>query len=294
MKEDLSPVMVSIRCLVFNHEPYLRQCLDGFVMQQTNFRFEAIVHDDVSTDGSVAIIREYAEKYPDIIKPVLETENQYSKGGGRLNMIVDKYIRGKYVAICEGDDYWTDPLKLQRQYDFMESHPDCSLCFHANNELYPSGEVIVHRPSVVKEIYTLADAVGVGGGFMATNATFARWDYLRQEGRPDFWRNSPVGDLPMMLYFASKGNIGYIDEVMSVYRMQVAGSWSARQNTLKKRTRHYHTILNLYDAFDQYTGYRYHDVIEAKKNLNKRNHRRDAVKSFFRCIRDWMKMGGSR
>ena len=294
MKEDLSPVMVSIRCLVFNHEPYLRQCLDGFVMQQTNFRFEAIVHDDVSTDGSVAIIREYAEKYPDIIKPVLETENQYSKGGGRLNMIVDKYIRGKYVAICEGDDYWTDPLKLQRQYDFMESHPDCSLCFHANNELYPSGEVKVHRPSIVKEIYTLEDAVGVGGGFMATNATFARWDYLRQEGRHDFWRNSPIGDLPMMLYFASKGNIGYIDEVMSVYRMQVAGSWSARQNTLKKRTHHYHTILNLYDAFDQYTGYRYHDAIEAKKSLNRRNHRRDAVKSFFRYIRDWMKVGGSR
>ena len=124
--------LVSIRCTVYNHEPFLRQCLDGFVMQQTTFPFEAIVHDDASTDGSVAIIREYAEKYPDIIKPIYETENQYSKRDGSLRKILEAatHPSAKYIATCEGDDYWTDPQKLQIQVDFLESHPDYSLSAH--------------------------------------------------------------------------------------------------------------------------------------------------------------------
>ena len=122
--------LVSIQCLVYNHEPYLRQCLDSFVMQKTNFKFEAIVHDDVSTDGSAAIIREYAEKYPDIIKPIFETENQFSKRDGSIQRIMTLACRGKYIAFCEGDDYWTDPMKLQKQVDFMEANPEYSFCCH--------------------------------------------------------------------------------------------------------------------------------------------------------------------
>lgn len=120
--KDTLPLMVSIMCITYNHEPYIRQCLEGFVMQKTNFRFEAIVHDDASTDGTAAIIREYAEKYPDIIKPIYETENQYSKHDGSLRRIMDEACKGKYIALCEGDDYWTDPQKLQIQVDFMENH----------------------------------------------------------------------------------------------------------------------------------------------------------------------------
>ncbi len=124
--------LVSIQCLVYNHEPFLRQCLDGFVMQKATFPFEAIVHDDASTDGSAAIIREYAEKYPDIIKPIYETENQYSKHDGSLRRVVHAAVHpsAKYIAICEGDDYWIDPQKLQLQVDFLESHPDYSFSVH--------------------------------------------------------------------------------------------------------------------------------------------------------------------
>ena len=124
--------LVSIRCLVYNHEPYLRQCLDGFVMQKTTFPFEAIVHDDASTDGSAAIIREYSEKYPDIIKPIFETENQYNKRDGSLRRIMDAALHpnSKYIAMCEGDDYWSDPNKLQLQVDFLESHPDFYMSCH--------------------------------------------------------------------------------------------------------------------------------------------------------------------
>lgn len=126
-------IKVAIKCLVYNHEPYLRECLEGFVMQQTNFPFVAIVHDDASTDGSAAIIREYEEKYPNIIKPIYEIENQYSKRDGSVGRIMDEAIEATgapYIAMCEGDDYWTDPHKLQKQVDFLDTHPEYVLCCH--------------------------------------------------------------------------------------------------------------------------------------------------------------------
>lgn len=129
-QESKDELMVTIRCLAYNHEPYIRRCLDGFVMQKTNFRFEAIVHDDASTDGTAAIIREYAEKYPDIIKPIFETENQYSKRDGSIKRIMNEHTHGKYIAMCEGDDYWTDFFKLQKQIDFLEKNIDYSFVCH--------------------------------------------------------------------------------------------------------------------------------------------------------------------
>ena len=134
MKQE-QPILVAIHCLVYNHEPYLRDCLEGFVMQQTNFPFVAIVHDDASTDNSAAIIREYEEKYPDIIKPIYETENQYSRRDGSLGRIMNAAVDAtgaKYVTMCEGDDYWTDPHKLQKQVDFLDAHPEYEyvLCCH--------------------------------------------------------------------------------------------------------------------------------------------------------------------
>lgn len=125
--------LVAISCITYNHKDYLRQCLDGFVMQQTNFRFVAVVHDDCSTDGTTDILREYAEKYPDIVHPIYEVENQWRKHDGSIGRIMNAAfdeLGCKYIAICEGDDYWTDPLKLQKQVDFLESHPDYSMCFH--------------------------------------------------------------------------------------------------------------------------------------------------------------------
>ena len=132
MQQDKHP-LVAIKCLVFNHEPYLRDCLNGFVMQQTDFPFVAIVHDDASTDHSADIIREYAAKYPDIIRPIYETENQYSKSDGSLGRIMNAAVDAtgaKYIALCEGDDYWTDPHKLQKQVSFLETHQEYSLCCH--------------------------------------------------------------------------------------------------------------------------------------------------------------------
>lgn len=130
------PIIVSIRCTAYNQEKFIRETLEGFIMQKTNFRFEAIVHDDASTDNTADIIREYAEKYPDIIKPIYETENQYSKKDGSLLRIMNEASKGKYITMCEGDDYWTDPYKLQKQMDFLEAHPDYVLCSHRYQEFY--------------------------------------------------------------------------------------------------------------------------------------------------------------
>ena len=126
-------IKVAIDCLVYNHEPYLLECLEGFVMQQTDFPFVAIVHDDASTDHSADIIREYAAKYPDIIHPIYETENQWRKADGSLRKIMNDAIEATgatYIALCEGDDYWTDPHKLQKQVDFLDTHPEYVLCCH--------------------------------------------------------------------------------------------------------------------------------------------------------------------
>ena len=137
MKKERHPYpIVSICCMAFNHAPYIRKCLDGFLMQEPPTGvsadepwYEILIHDDCSTDGTDDIIREYAVKYPDKIFPLYEEENQYSKG-----KVIDAYnynrARGRYIAVCEGDDFWTDPYKLQKQVDFMDSHLNYSLCFH--------------------------------------------------------------------------------------------------------------------------------------------------------------------
>ncbi len=121
---DTDHPLVSIRCLAFNQEKYIAQTLDGFLMQETDFPFTICIHDDASTDGTANIIREYEKKYPLIFRALCQTENQWSKHDGSLTRAVNSLLKGKYIAECEGDDYWTVPNKLQMQADFLEASPD--------------------------------------------------------------------------------------------------------------------------------------------------------------------------
>ena len=123
VEADFFP-LVTIRCLAYNHALFIEKTLDGFLMQETSFPFEIVVHDDASTDGTAAIIESYQKKYPSIIKALYEKENLYSKGDGSLARVMDSFMRGKYIALCEGDDYWTDKMKLQMQIDALEEHKD--------------------------------------------------------------------------------------------------------------------------------------------------------------------------
>ncbi|NCD41933.1 MAG: glycosyltransferase, partial [Bacteroidia bacterium] len=141
--------MVSICCITYNHEPFIRQCLDGFLMQKTDFPFKIVIHDDCSTDKTPDVIREYKQKYPDILCPIFQEVNQMSKGHSITVEFVLPACHGKYIALCEGDDYWTDPLKLQKQVDFLEAHPEYSLCGHNTKIVYENdgGRVEYFRPA---------------------------------------------------------------------------------------------------------------------------------------------------
>lgn len=287
-----TPLMVTIRCMVYNHEPYIRECLEGFVMQKTNFRFEAIVHDDASTDGSAAIIREYAEKYPDIIKPIYQTENQYSKRDGSLRRILNEHTHGKYVALCEGDDYWIDPLKLQKQVDFLEANEEYSMCFHADKQLKPNGEFILHRPRPIKQEYTMEDVILGGGGFMATNSMVYKAELATEN--PEWRANAPVGDLPLMLLLATKGKIGYINETMSVYRILASGSWSERMlSSRENRKKHIASVVRMLNEFDQWTSSKYsrsiHNRIKKIKRLHHEGEIRIFICGFFLSVKKIMK-----
>lgn len=227
MKADNSSVMVTVRCLVYNHEPYIRNALDGFVMQKTNFRFEVIVHDDCSTDHSADIIREYEKKYPDIIKPIYETENQYSKGP--LSKMRDKILaetRGKYIALCEGDDYWTDPYKLQKQVDFLESHPEYTLCFHT--VAIEENGVITRDDNKGKlpRDFSVDEVIQGGGGFMGTCSLAYR--AKGHDHMLNFQKVANIGDYPLQIRLALEGKVHYIPDKMGVYRFNHPGSWTAR------------------------------------------------------------------
>lgn len=137
-RESKEEILVSIICDCYNHEKYIRACLDGFVMQECNFPFEVLIHDDASTDDSASIIKEFEERYPNIIKPIYQTINQYSTGENIWKNFQFPRAKGKYLAICEGDDYWIDPLKLQKQVDFLEKNPEFGSCFHQYKTYFES------------------------------------------------------------------------------------------------------------------------------------------------------------
>lgn len=232
MQYDPNELMVTIKCLTYNHEPFIQQCLEGFVMQNTNFRFEAVVHDDASTDKTADIIREYAAKYPEIIKPIYETENQYSKHDGSIRRIMNAHTRGKYIALCEGDDYWTDPLKLQKQVDFLEEHEDFVICFTntmIKNEL--TGENSIAKINVWDEAET-ADLLkhnsleGPRYGEVINSPGHTSTVVYRRciiSEFPNWYYKCFIGDEPLFLILSKYGKAKFINEVCTVYRKNNTG-----------------------------------------------------------------------
>jgi len=267
LKGNMKEVLLSINCIAYNQEQYIGQALDSLMAQRTDFRYEILVHDDASTDGTAAVIRSYAERFPDYIKPVYQAENQHSQGirvGTVFNL---PRARGKYIAYCEGDDFWTDALKLQKQVDYMESHPDCSFCFHAvqlvNRQGKPTRQFM--RPFRSSRLVPIEDLIKGGGRFLGTNSTVYRRELMNTP--PDFYLNAPVGDFPLVLYLATQGEVYYMDEIMSAYRTGVPGSWTSRMLTSNQQQllRVRHGMLQMIDAFDEFTGYKYTDSVRVRR-----------------------------
>lgn len=212
-------IVVSICCTTYNHEKFIRRAIEGFLMQETNFLFEIIIHDDASTDNTPAIIQEYVNKYPDLIVPIFQAENQYSQGKRIFGTFVYPRARGKYIALCEGDDYWTSPHKLQRQVDYMEAHPECRICFHAAEVVYEdqperSAKVIQPPPNQPMNLESWLRYL-----YIPTASVVCR---VVDEPLPGWYHElRNAGDWPFFLWLLSHGGeIGYIDEQppMSVYR----------------------------------------------------------------------------
>lgn len=214
--------LVAINCITYNHEKYLRDALDGFVMQQTNFPFVAIVHDDASTDGTAEIIREYAEKYPDIILPIFETENQYSNLDGSISRIMNVALNAtnaKYIAMCEGDDYWTDQLKLQKQVEFLESNPHFSMVCSQYDALFQeNGDIVKSIQGGKEEVLSFNNILL--NNKIATLTVLIRLECVNEYRR--FAKDCPkliFADYPIWLFAATKGNIMKFPQSTAVYRV---------------------------------------------------------------------------
>lgn len=220
----MSDIMVSIVCNTFNQEKYIRSAMNGFLMQQTRFPIEILVHDDASTDSTPEIVGEYAKKYPDIVKPILQTENQYSKQVAISEKFQFSRSRGKYIAFCEGDDYWTDPLKLQKQVDAMEQHPELDICSHQMSTERDGKKTGVVPLEKHDKIFSIDEVIAGGGGFVSTASLMFRRDLFLN---PYNFQQMMSLDYIWQMAGALRGGMLYLSDCMGVYRQMSKGSWTA-------------------------------------------------------------------
>lgn len=265
MMDEKTP-MVSIDCMVYNHEAYLRAALDGFVMQQTNFPFEVLIHEDKSTDTSKVIIEEYRERYPEIIKPLYRKKNVYSRS--KNFYLVDKAQReramGKYYAFCEGDDYWTDPHKLQKQVDFMEANPDYNLCFHdckvwnETDECFEPSWMRLEKSCTVSMKDFFRKKVEA-----PTLSIMTRTSSYCLSGHVAKW--APVRDYPGVLLALHYGKAYYMKECMGVYRMNRPGCWSLFNRNWNFYWDTCWRYLRFLKMYNQFTEYKYRTMVYRKQ-----------------------------
>lgn len=247
--------LVSICCTTYNHENYIHKCLKGFMMQKVDFNFEVLIYDDASTDGNKKIIQEYADRYPGIIKPIFAKENQYSKGEKVENF---NYFRakGKYTALCEGDDYWTDPYKLQKQINALEQNSDCGICY-TNIRIYDQGnEKFV--PFKVNPIqgYVQTDDYITGRIVIGTATVVIKTELIKMT--PDLDNRMYVtGDVLWMLTWLRSAKTIFIDEPTAVYRV-ISTSISHRKVSIRKlhlssfrMANTWHYLLSKYPCVDK-------------------------------------------
>jgi glycosyltransferase involved in cell wall biosynthesis len=244
--------LISISVVTYQHINYIKECLDGILMQETNFQFEILLGDDDSTDGTREICIEYAEKYPNQIRLFLHhRENNIKINGsptGRFNFLYNLYnAHGKYIALCEGDDYWTDPLKLQKQVDFLEANPDYNICFHKvkilrNNSLHEDVNIEKRYNSITNLPATVNDLIKQGN-FMHTPSVMYRRDKIKIPFELSY---SSVGDYFMHIIVSKNGYIKRIEETMAVYREGVGIYSTLSDKEMQKKILNYQICILSY------------------------------------------------
>lgn len=244
-------VKVSVAMITYNHERFVAQAIDSVLMQQTSFPFDLVIGEDCSTDGTRAIVCDYGARYPDRIRLLLPDHNL-----GMMPNAVATFAacRGQLVALLEGDDYWTDPAKLQRQADFLDAHPGCAICFHDVSVVDEEGRerAASYCPRDLKPVSTLEDLLV--SSFIPTCATMYR-NHLFAEF-PPWYYTLDIGDRTHLILNAQHGDAGYIDAVLAAYRVHAGGAWSARQ--LDRRLS---GMFRMYDVLDNHLQGRYAPAI---------------------------------
>lgn len=262
--------LVSICCTTYNHERYISEALESFLSQTTEFTYEICIHDDASTDSTPQILIEYQNKYPQKINLVLQSENQTQKGIKKISYVFNHTrAKGKYIAICEGDDYWTDCDKLQKQIDFMEKNKDFSMTFHSAKIVNTSGKTTGKLQPFLCDREVGTDEIIYGGGGICPTASII---YRKEcfNNPPQFYFNSPVGDYPMQIILASKGKVFYFNKEMSAYRKVLSGgaSWSFTNNSKEKKVLVYKGLELMLKEFNNYTNYQYMNAVLKAIRLN--------------------------
>ena len=286
MDEKKEPLLI-VWCIAYNQRDYIKDALDGFVMQKTNFPVEVVVHDDASTDGTTDIILEYARKYPKLITPMIEVDNQWKSGGlKRIISIMNEYHRrGKYIAVCEGDDFWTDPHKLQYQVDFLEANPDYSMCFHSAKKQYECDAIAWINCEHIEDRSYEATEVFV-------NWTVPTASIVCRKEALDFYagiRNSQCiqnYDIFIILSCAMIGKLMGMHQQMSVYRIQGSGLTYNEKAMIRTTMNNPDHFLCLKDNFPIVDSHPINDTISktyferALIQVNLRLKSRDYWKSF--------------
>ncbi len=273
----MAEIMVSIICTAYNHEKFIQSALDSFINQKTNFDFEVLVHDDASTDNTANIIRKYEKEFPKIIKPIYQSENKFSKSVNLQKEIIAPIARGKYIALCEGDDYWIDEYKLQKQVDYLESHPGCTICFtnaytedqqHDNKRkifLPRDNDEAKAFPEHDKD-YNLDNAYEIKFAPTASYV-YPRETYIKMSQNFVKCKN---GDLQIRLMLMSAGYAHFINEVTCVYRINVFNScetvWK-KQSKSDGRDR-CQMVLSMLDKVDSMTDGKHAEGLWRFKQIN--------------------------
>lgn len=255
-------IKVSVIVHTYNHENFIRQTLDSILNQQVNFEYEVIIGDDASPDATPQIIQEYQSKYPDLIKPLLHAKNL--GGYGKNNTLATLAIcKGQYIAAMDGDDYWTNPLKLQKQVDFLDDNPDFVACFHNALIHFEDGsapDMYVNDESQ-RVITTIEDLVGEDEvWYMATSAVMFRNGIMKEY--PQWFHESKSGDIPRYILLGKHGKFFYINELMSVYRKN-NGGMSFTDG--KQDADFLYNRIEMYRGIDRELDYKFHQTIN--KNI---------------------------
>lgn len=244
MEDPQNEILVSICCTAYNHEKYIEQALEGFVMQQCNFKFEILVSDDASTDNTASIIKRYESNYPYLFQVFYLNENQYSKGNKPLFNILFPATKGKYIALCEGDDYWTDPLKLQKQVDFLEENEEYSMCF-TNRSVLDENNILKSFAPLERDY----NVVNVLEGFVAHTLTimFRNTDAIVKKSTSFIFN---VGDRPLTYFCSLAGKVKLLKDDTAVYRYNGLGAWSSKKDDNLvyqnlKNLKQFHTLVGI-------------------------------------------------